>query len=436
MPRKGSAKEMLTNEHINRWYNNTVRGSEVTRDVYLRRLRAICKWAGKDPMEMVGMNEGDLYNLICDFITHEEKRGMAGSYIESSVKALKSWLIHNGIKINRDIKIKGKNQTPSLVDERVPTQAELKRVFLSGTPRDRVACVLMAHCGFRPEVLGNYRSDDGLVVGDFPEMHIKGNEVVFDKIPTVVVVRENLSKTKLRYFSFLSEEGCLYLKEFLEQRLRSGEKLDAKSDIITSRNVDKKFVRSVNVGGAIRNCLRKAGIQSRPYVLRCYCDTQLLMGESKGKIVFSFRQFVMGHRGSIENRYTVNKSKLPEDLVEDMRESYKRCQPYLVTYTMEDDEQRTEIFRKQLLSIIGVDADEINQMNIMDMSNNDIMEELRKKLGEQMTKNGNGQKVIDPDEVEKYIEDGWEFVASLPTGKVIVKLPLSSFKLQPNGNLG
>jgi hypothetical protein len=436
MPRKGSSKEMLEDKDINRWYHNVARGAEVTADTYLRRLRAYCKWANVEPLYLASMKQEDIYNQLLDFVTHEEKRGMAGSYIESSVKAVKSWLNYKGIQITRKIKVKGATRTPTLENERVPTQEELKKVFLSATPRDRVSCVIMAHSGVRPEVLGNYKGTDGLRIKDFPEMTIQQNIVEFDKVPTIVMIRPELSKSRIQYFSFLSEEGCVYLKAYLEERIRKGDVLENDTDIITSRNTDKKFIRALNIGDGIRNSIRKAGFRWRPYVLRAYCDTQLLLAESRGKMVHSYRQFLMGHKGDIEARYTTNKSRLPEELIEDMRNSYQKSQSFLQTYAGEDDDKRTEVFRRQLLSIIGMGNDEVETMDVLAMSNDDIMDQLRKKLGEEMTKNGNGQKVIDADQVEEYIDDGWDYVNNLPNGKVIMKLPLATFKLEPNGDLG
>lgn len=61
----------------------------------------------------------------------------------------------------------------------------------------------------------------------------------------------------------------------------------------------------------------------RPYVLRAY-DTQLLIAESRGKIAHDFRVFFMGHKGSIEAKYTTNKGILPKSLISEMREAFKR----------------------------------------------------------------------------------------------------------------
>ena len=161
-----------------------------------------------------------------------EGEGKTGSYIESIIKALKSWLSYNDKFLRKKIKIKGTRAAPTLKDERVPTPQELKRIFLTGDRKSRVVCVLISHAGLRLETLGNYLGDDGLCIGDFPELEVKKNCVEFTEIPSMLIIRPELSKAGHKYFTFLSEEGCEYLKDYLEERLRSGEKFSKNSPII------------------------------------------------------------------------------------------------------------------------------------------------------------------------------------------------------------
>jgi len=44
------------------------------------------------------------------------------------------------------------------------------------------------------------------------ELRIDGKKVSFSMLPTMVVVRPNLSKNSRRYFTFLPKEACDYLK--------------------------------------------------------------------------------------------------------------------------------------------------------------------------------------------------------------------------------
>ncbi len=175
MPRKKKFARLLEDADIKRWYDNTARGSRVTADVYLRRLGNFCSHHKITPKKLVEMDQKERYTLLLDFVSMMEKEGYAGSYIQSTIKAVKSWLAHNRIELKGKIKIRGTEDTPTLRDERVPTAKELQQIFLSGNKKARVSSVLVAHSGLRIKTLGNYEGKDGLRVRDLPEMNVEGN---------------------------------------------------------------------------------------------------------------------------------------------------------------------------------------------------------------------------------------------------------------------
>jgi len=112
----------------------------------------------------------------------------------------------------------------------------------------------------------------------------------------------------------------------------------------------------------------------RPYVLRAYFDTQLLIAESRGKIAHDFRVFFMGHRGSIEAKYTTNKSILPKILTDEMYDSFRKCQEFL------------------------------------DFQTNTKQDEL-----------GTEQRVVTSEEFEELVIQGWQYLGTLPNGKIVIK---------------
>ena len=418
-----SAK-LLEDEDVTRWYENTARGSTVTADVYLRRLAAVCDRLEQTPKDLSGMEEEDLYHLLLDFVSNEEKRGMTGSYVVSSLKAIKSWLAHKGIKLERKIKVRNPESTPTLKDERIPTQYELKKIFLAAIPRDRVSCVLIAHSGVRPEVLGNYKGNDGLTLADLPEMKVEGGKILFDTTPTRIVVRAELSKNGRKYLTFLSTEGCEYLREYLEGRLRNGEKFHEGTDIIHPRYAGKSFITSTNISDGIRKAIRDAGFKWRPYVLRAYFDTQLLLAESQGKITHAYRQFFMGHKGDIESRYTTNKGRLTDEMVKDMREAYKRSQPFLITSNGDNNNRYIpEKLQRLFLNGLGITEEELEGLNLEEIKPGEMQSLMKKKFINLMTGNGGTQKVVLMSEVEQYIAEGWEYIKDLPPDKAIIKVP-------------
>ena len=134
----------------------------------------------------------------------------------------------------------------------------------------------------------------------------------------------------------------------------------------------------------------------------------------------------MGHKGDIEARYSTNKGVLPMHVIEDMREAYRKAQKYLQTEAINEGEDLKLEFRRQLLYIVGYSKEEVEAMHIEELSDQMLQAKLKEKL---LINNGdkNGdkkvkQKVVSLDEVEAYIESGWEYVAQLPNGKAIVRL--------------
>ena len=123
-------------------------------------------------------------------------------------------------------------------------------------------------------------------------------------------------------------------------------------------------------------------MERRPYVLRGYFDTQLMMAESKGLIMRDYRQFFMGHVGDIEHRYTLDKS-LPENTVKDMREAYLRSTKYLETEQKgvpeEDLARKLREFAIMLLETqMGLKLTDKQKENLYSLPVEKFQEELKK----------------------------------------------------------
>jgi len=158
-------------------------------------------------------------------------------------------------------------------------------------------------------------------------------------------------------------------------------------------------------------------------VLRSYFDTQLMLAESKGLVLRDYRQFWMGHTGDIENRYTTNKHKLPEAVIEDMREAYRRSQEYLQTAKTQEtsEEKLAQAFRKQLLLVAGFREEEISKMDLHALNDVQLQETVRNKLLGANNGNHSRQKVVNVEEADKYLAQGWQYVARLSDNRIVIK---------------
>jgi hypothetical protein len=428
LPKRYNYARLLEDSDFKRWYENHRRGSPVVAEEKLRRIGYVCRNFNLTPGSLASMKSKEATNLIFDVVSRIENQGGKGSYARAYVKALKSWFEFNSIQISQKVRISRRNGSEMYAEERVPTPDELRRIFSAGDLKEEVACSLLAFSGVRPETLGNFRGDDGLKISDLPEMEVlNGNqEVRFLKVPTTVIVRPTLSKAGHQYFSFYAAEGCEYLKMYLEWRMKAREKLSPESPVITPAHVKiGSHISTTNVSDTLRTPIRDAGFRWRPYVLRRYFDTRMMVAEHEGLIIRDFRVFWMGHRGDIEHTYTLNKA-LPQDIIDRLRDAYaKAAERHMVTNSGGINTNLVlATFNRQFLKMAKYVDEEIQAMGDLSQLTPERLQELvKRKSMEMLGLNGNTQKVIPTEELEKYIMQGWEFVKELNSSKAIIRLP-------------
>ena len=436
MPEK-KYTNLLEIKQVERWFKDCRRGSEITADVNLRRLGVFLNHVNMGPMDLITLEEGQLTDLITDFVSDLEDDGISPNYIASIMKGVKSWLTFNNRKLIRKIKIRDAGRNTRYGDEKIPTVEELRKILKAGDPRSRVACVLMAHSGLRPEVIGNYRGTGGLRISDFPEMSVdpEGKKVTFQHPVTLVNVRAELSKTGKPYTTFLGPEGCSYLSAYLEKRIAEGEMIAPETPIVAPSKLalrgSRSFITSINIGDIVRKSIRSAGFPQRPYVLRAFFDTQLMIAESKGQIMHDYRVFFMGHTGSIEHVYTMNK-QLTSETLEDMRSAYARSLKFLETeeHAMKEEDYVKQLRESAIMAIevmAGISFSDEEKEKLYSASPEEFQERLRDLAKDRQAmalNNGNRHKTIPEGDLEEYLNSGWELVQIYPRGdKAVVRLP-------------
>lgn len=418
--------QLMNDASVRRWFENLRSRSIITATVYLRNLGLYCELNHTSPKEILEVSTSRKFkDDFTDFVRKLESEGKAGSYVVRFKKVLNSWLAFNDVNVKLKVNIAGEAETPTLREERVPTKEELDKILRMATPRARVSIALMAFCGLRPESIGNYAGTDGLRLSDFAELELN-DEIEFTRVPTRITVRKSLSKARNQYFSFMPSQGLTYVREYLEELRKQGAKLTKGSPTLgmdgrSSRR--NEFLRTTLVTRDIKEAIVNAGFHWRPYVLRAYFDTNMIIAESKGTMSHPYLQFLMGHKGDMEARYSTNKGILPPNMIEDMRDACKRSQDYLQTTRDVGDEKINEAFKKQLLSVTGFKREEIADLDLSNMTDEDLHDLFKKRLLNVVARNGSKQKVVSTNELGKYLESGWEYVTSVSTDQAIVKIP-------------
>ena len=435
MEMKAKYAYLLRDADVRRWFENLAAKSIVTATVYLRTLGLYCDLNGTDPKEILKIAETKAFrDGFTDFIRRMEREGKAGSYLARFKKVLNSWLAYNGVNVKLKINIRGESDTPRIADERVPNKEELDRILRMATPRGRVSIALMAFSGLRPESIGNYDGSDGLKLGDFVETEIHPDGIEFTKIPSMLIIRKSLSKARHQYFTFVPQQTITYIQEYLKERVKQGEQLIKDSPLLgfDPRGVKKnRFLRTTLVTRDMREAILRAGFNWRPYVLRAYCDTNMIIAESKGKISHPYLQFIMGHKGDIEARYSTNKGVLPPDMIEDVRKAYRECEPFLYTTSASIEqssivkEAKIEALKSLAKSLLGIDLLDVKIAKERklgrELSQDETIELFETELKRLREGRSNPHRIIGERELEKYLERGWQFVTTLPSGKILIK---------------
>ena len=369
--KKSVSRELLQDDLVRRWFENLQARSAITADIRLRAFALYCKENRVTPREILQQaKDTTLKHNYEDFVRMLEKQGKAGSYIVKYKFVLKSWLAYNDIEYKLKINIRGENEAPTTMNERVPLKEELSKILMFADSRTKVAISIMAFSGFRPETLGNYLGSDGLMLSDLEDFNL--DTLKFTKTPSRMIVRSSLSKARHQYFTFLSPETQINIITYLNERASQNEVLTMKSpllqidlrkqfnyqgklngDLLKDRKSGNKFLRTMLITRKIREAIRKSGYDFRPYVLRAYFITALDNAENKMLISHNWRMFFEGHKGDISVRYSVNKGRLPDDMLEEMREAYKRCSPLMSTervvlQEVRENEEQNDLLAKML----------------------------------------------------------------------------------------
>lgn len=218
-------------ETFRAWYKNVVRGSLNTGKGYFLRMGRICDDLHHiPPSKIASMNRTELMTFLTGMISEMEERGVSGVTITSHVKAVKSWARFNGTKLDERVNVP--DSEPRYADEVVPTPAQVQTFLDHCDPRVRVAGALMAFSGLRPATIGTVDGTDGLKVGDLPELEVKDGKVTFAKVPTVIIVRKKISKTRKPFITFAPAQACEYIQQHPEDRAR-GEELTADTAVVS-----------------------------------------------------------------------------------------------------------------------------------------------------------------------------------------------------------
>jgi hypothetical protein len=424
--------------------------AESTANMQLYQLQRFCAQVGKSPDELVVLahhhlkDEGhELEDLTSSWVEERRKEQRSDSYLTTIWAAVRSWLRSQRADPNWSPRFDSRFGS-RIVNEIVPTPQQLAAVLnLVASPGKRALVLILAQSGIRPGTLGAEHRPDGLRLKHLPELRL-APKIRFEKPapPFLINVPAELSKNRRAYVTFATTECADELVRSLEVRAVGGEKLTPESALFipqpkaphsqARRAADgTPFLSEKSISQELRRMLRKVqpkGVLWRPYVLRSFCSSQLMVAENSQLISRDYREFIMGHSPDIARRYTLAKGKLRADLIEGVREKYAAASDQFLRILTPpekvDKEAIEQVAYRTILLSAGLSKDAIDKLGHLTQETFlSAVESTRTVHETPSPKPGDRPRTVPNSELDAWLGVGWEPLSPAGAGRFIVKPP-------------
>ena len=423
------------NRKFREWYETTYNEkSPKSADNMNRNIALFCDHTGIPPDDLLKLSNVKLNDVFEKFMNGMKKAGKMGSYIAKFKHSINNFQHFSKRSVRVTVDIQNENKSNKYRGEDLPTKPILQSILDSATPRARVIISLMAFSGLRPESIGDYLGNDGIKLKDLSGLDLDTLE--FTEFPCKIRVRDTeiatarLSKNGKGYWTLCGKQTQKYVSKYLSERRFSGEILTLESPLVTFglKGYGRTHVKLIqlsteHVRRDVRESMKRAGFIQRPYTLRRYFMQTLSTGELKGYISMEWRLFLSGHSGGIQNVYVTDKDYLNPELERTVKDAFVKCLKLLETERYEDQEDKTLLYSALLLTSHFTE-EEINGMNLNSLSDSDIVNLIRKRLGDSLKGNSEKFKFVScQDDMNLLASKGYQFRGFQPnTGLAVMEL--------------
>lgn len=415
--------------------NNTLRYLQMRRTNSLstktgcfRTLHKLCLFAGRNPDELVRMEKTEIEQYVRDYSESVKNRTGWGATANLAITHLKLFFRENGFRreTGRELVVELFRVPPrsSKVKEYIPTPEEAIRMaeaYGLGS-RNYAAILMLAFTGLRNSTLR------ALLYGDIRQELEEGKENLLVRIhKDMKRIDPNACKGEIPYFVFTDKKTTNAIRLYLAARTSRSGKLpdDAPLFPTTSTRIGDRRLRNSTILSnrelqiAVKEGARRAGIEDwkfvTPHKLRKTFKSFLINQPPESRLDQSDQIFFEGHLpGGSEDAY-YDKTK-----IENMRAKFSK----LVVERDPSMQIASTMARGVGLDPASLRADLARTLG-RDPTLSEEVAELTKHISEMLHHGQNSSrkttKVIAEELLEKYLDEGWRFVASLGSGKAVVE---------------
>jgi len=368
-------------------------------------------------IDRVKRGELDVYMVFDRFVAELDKAGLSSHSINGYVNRVRQYFAYNDVVVDKTaFRVKVGLPRVEEPDDRAPTVEELRRILAWGKLRTKALILVLASSGMR--------------LGEAIKLKVKN--IDFNSRPVKVRLSPKVaSKTGEGRITYISDEAAEYLRQYLGERINIPDAWVFPSEADESRHMSED-----RAWRTITECIEKAGLgkakektvtgrrRLHPHSFRKFFFSRVV-----GVIGETAAHALMGHGSYLKTYY----KKTEEERAGD----YLRAMPYLTIFaeTAEmrrwKEEAKLEAI-KAFAKSLGIENIEIRIAQLKKktpkISDEEALSQIiRESLSitklnmEKKSPNNDPKKIVGEDELEKYLAQGWDVQAILPSGKILIK---------------
>jgi hypothetical protein len=309
------------------------RHAEGTNKQYRWHLNTFLKATGltEEKIWKMGHNNHDPRNLqlqdvIMDYISDMATR-LRTSTCENAMAAILAFCSMNDIVLNRKKIAEYIPRNEKRRQDRYYTHDEISKLMQKADDRFRIIILLMAN-GLREGAIPDLQlknleelviEDNGLItrvnINDIIA-NVKNKDIEIESSKSVFRIEVYAQSHHDHYFTFVTPECTIFIKEYLRFRSSQGEVLARDSPLIReqfnirsksdARKPQKLTLRAINK--KLERLIRVSGINTKGEVLRSHGFRKFAMTMmNDANVNFSIREYLVGHRQSrgLDNNYVL-----------------------------------------------------------------------------------------------------------------------------------